>query len=118
MRQLPGFQDGRDQRRGVPLISHHLVPNAAHPGLEQLALRGFPGAIGSFESHQETAALVLPAEEFAESPLFRRIGGLKGHVYTEYTLQSEEIGLWHDKLAWQHRSRTGPGNSGDRATAR
>jgi len=78
MRQLPGFQDGRDERRGVPLISHHVVPDAAHPGLEQLALRGFPGAIGSFERHQETAVLVLPAQEFAEPPVFRLIGALKG----------------------------------------
>jgi hypothetical protein len=64
------------------------MPYAAHPGLEQLALRGLPGAIGSFEGHQEAAALILPAQEFAESPLFRRIGALEGHVYTEYTLQS------------------------------
>jgi hypothetical protein len=64
------------------------VPDAAHPGFEQLALRGFPGAIGSFERHQEATVFVLPEQEFAESPVFRRIGALNGHAYTEYTLQS------------------------------
>jgi len=92
MRQFPGLSKMGEIEGGEEfhLISHHL---SARPlriqAFEQFALRGFPGAIGSFERHQESRGfLSCRRRSFAESSGLPPHWGTARTVYTEYTLQS------------------------------
>ena len=90
--RLAALDQRLDQVRGVPLRRHDVVALGFQPGLEQLALRGLAGPVGTLEGDQQTApargvrkplADALP-DRAAKSR--RRVGWSRGqreHIITQ-----------------------------------